>query len=168
MLPSTGWGQYAEEVRRRAKKARALGELLALDAQNAAKRRVDTDRTPAPFKEGDLVMMFAPTRKVGVSDKLISRHYGSYKVLRRISDLLFEVEAACDRPRRQGKGGRREIVHANRLKQFIPREGDLNPSDGEIGSRGDSFVGGRNVTSLITSRYSNDETRRKSNAQAAP
>lgn len=38
-LPSTGWGQNAKEVCRRTKKARALAELLALDAQNAAKRR---------------------------------------------------------------------------------------------------------------------------------
>ncbi len=75
------------------------------------KQNYDTRISTNNYKVGDIVYCLDTTRKVGLSPKL-KRHVwkGPMVVLRKISDLLFEVKGA---PRALTK-----ILHHDRLKAF--------------------------------------------------
>lgn len=64
---------------------------------------------------GDLVWIFTPVRKVGLSEKLLKRYFGPYRVLRQLSDVTYEVED-CDLTSRRRK--RKDTVHVLRMKPY--------------------------------------------------
>ena len=56
----------------------------------------------------------------GLSEKLLKRYFGPYKIIRRLGDLNYEVHPDGTRPsaRRQP---RPEVVHVVRLKPYYER-----------------------------------------------
>ncbi|GFW05057.1 transposon Ty3-I Gag-Pol polyprotein [Trichonephila clavipes] len=44
------------------------------------------------YAPGDLVWVYTPVRKVGLSEKLLRRYFGPYQVLRRLSAVTYEVQ----------------------------------------------------------------------------
>ncbi|UYV70357.1 PRKCI [Cordylochernes scorpioides] len=67
------------------------------------------------YNVGDLVWIFIPIRKVGLSEKLMKRYFGPYRVTRKLSDVTFEVEPV-DQPTRRRKT--RDLVHVLRMKPY--------------------------------------------------
>ena len=77
------------------------------------KRYHDAKLNCEKFIKGDHVYVFFPTRKVGTSLKLTSYWRGPYQILRRISDLLYEVNCGShDKP---------QVIHMDRLRPLKPQ-----------------------------------------------
>ena len=61
------------------------------------------------FREGDSVYVYFPTKKVGLSKKFVSFWRGPYKVLKKISDLTYEVDC--------GRNGTPQVIHVDRIRK---------------------------------------------------
>ncbi|GBL61171.1 Transposon Ty3-I Gag-Pol polyprotein, partial [Araneus ventricosus] len=106
---------YVQQLITRAEEARQLAKLHILDAQAVDKRRYDERHRPVNYNVGDLVWVFTPVRKVGLSEKLLRRYFGPYRITRRLSDVTYEVQSIEVTSRRQSK---KDIVHVLRLKPY--------------------------------------------------
>lgn len=107
---------YAQHLRTRAEEARQLAKLHILKSQAGDKRRYDERHRPVTYKVGDLVWVYTPVRKVGLSEKLLRRYFGPYKVTRCLSDVTYEVESLeSNRQRRKA----RDVVHVLRMKPYL-------------------------------------------------
>ena len=93
--------QIREEVKER---------MAAIQAKQ--KKRYDRRRRQASFAEGELVLIYRPIRKKGRSTKLLHRHFGPYRIVRRVSDLNYVVEPMY------GRKKKRDRVHVSSLKPF--------------------------------------------------
>ncbi|GBM20016.1 hypothetical protein AVEN_77935-1 [Araneus ventricosus] len=114
---------YVQQLITRAEEARQLAKLHILDAQAADKRRYDERHQPVNYNVGDLVWVFTPVRKVGLSEKLLRRYFGSYRITRHLSDVTYEVQSIEANYRRQSK---KDIVHVLRLKPYCDPKKQLD------------------------------------------
>ncbi|GBO34796.1 Transposon Ty3-I Gag-Pol polyprotein [Araneus ventricosus] len=78
---------YVQQMITRAEEARQLAKLHILDAQAVDKRRYDERHRPVNYNVGDLVWVFTPVRKVGLSENLLRRYFGPYRITRRLSGV---------------------------------------------------------------------------------
>ncbi|UYV68577.1 hypothetical protein LAZ67_6000125 [Cordylochernes scorpioides] len=92
-----------------------LARLETLKAQEKDKARYDSKHEAMDYNVGDLVWIFIPIRKVGLSEKLMKRYFGSYRVTRKLSNVTFEVEPV-DQPTRRRQT--RDLVHVLRMKPY--------------------------------------------------
>ncbi|GFT41825.1 transposon Ty3-I Gag-Pol polyprotein [Trichonephila clavipes] len=67
------------------------------------------------YAPGDLVWIYTPVRKVGLSEKLLRRYFGPYQVLRRLSAVTYEVQDFDPASRKRKL---REVVHVLRMKPY--------------------------------------------------
>ncbi|GFU24809.1 transposon Ty3-I Gag-Pol polyprotein [Trichonephila clavipes] len=67
------------------------------------------------YAPGDLVRVYTPVRKVGLSEKLLRRYFGPYQVLRRLSVVTYEVQDFDPASRKRKL---REAVHVLRMKPY--------------------------------------------------
>ncbi|KAK8777518.1 hypothetical protein V5799_029140 [Amblyomma americanum] len=104
----------------RAEEARRLARLRIKDQQRSDARRYNLRRRNAEYKPGDQVWVWTPIRRRGLSEKLLRRYFGPYKVLRRLGELDYEVipDAMTASQRRRV---RPEVVHVVRLKPYYAR-----------------------------------------------
>ncbi|GBO31512.1 Transposon Ty3-I Gag-Pol polyprotein [Araneus ventricosus] len=114
---------YVQQLITRAEEARQLAKLHILDAQVVDKRRYDERHRPVSYNVGDLVWVFTPVRKVGLSEKLLRRYFGPYRITRRLSDVTYEVQSIEVTSRRQRK---KDIVHVLRLKPYCDPQRQLD------------------------------------------
>ncbi|KYB24698.1 hypothetical protein TcasGA2_TC031841 [Tribolium castaneum] len=96
-------------------------KLLAIQAQAAAnitkrqgydKDRYDSFHRHVDFSVGEQVKMFVPRRKIGKSPKLMCRWFGPYTVVKKISDVNYELELGTK------KKPKREVVHVSRILKY--------------------------------------------------
>ncbi|UYV72237.1 hypothetical protein LAZ67_9002287, partial [Cordylochernes scorpioides] len=73
---------------------------------NASKKRL---RKPT------LVWVFTPVRKVGLSEKLLKKYFGPYRITKKLSDVNYEV-TTVDESRRKAKY--KDVVHVLRMKPY--------------------------------------------------
>ncbi|UYV64719.1 K02A2.6-like [Cordylochernes scorpioides] len=79
-------------------------------ASHRMKTHYDLKANHEGFKESDLVWMFNPKRKRGLSPKLTPMWEGPYKVVKRINDLVYRIQRSSKaKPR---------VVHLSRLAPF--------------------------------------------------
>lgn len=108
------------EFVRRAEDARALARLRIQQHQLCNAARYDLRHRHAVFAPGDLVWVWTPVRRRGLSEKLMRRYFGPYTVQRQLSDVTYEVA-----PTNTGVAGRSrarpEVVHVVRLKPYFSR-----------------------------------------------
>ncbi|MES9904885.1 MAG: integrase, partial [Sedimenticola sp.] len=79
-------------------------------ASDAMKRNYDVKTSFTNYHEGDAVWYYNPQRKVGVCSKLMRPWTGPYKVITKLSNILFRIrESSRHKPR---------VVHHDRLKPF--------------------------------------------------
>ncbi|UYV67971.1 hypothetical protein LAZ67_5002670 [Cordylochernes scorpioides] len=104
----------AEEQRRT-----VLACLNILQAQSKDKERYDKKHHEVTYKEGDLVWVFTPVRTVGLSEKLLKRYFGFYRMIRKISSVNYQVEGVTDTRRRRKT---QDIVHVLRMKPYHDSE----------------------------------------------
>ena len=69
------------------------------------------------FKKGDLVWYFNEACKPGICPKLSQSWHGPYKVLRVISDILYQI---------QMNNNRVSVVHTDKLKLYLQTETTVN------------------------------------------
>lgn len=104
------WIQESQEI------LRALKENIQV-AQNLLKMYADQHRTERNFELADLVFLrFHPYRysmfKKNGAEKLKSRFYGPYKILRRLDEVVYELELPSD-------SRIRNVFHVSCLKKAI-------------------------------------------------
>jgi hypothetical protein len=71
--------------------ARALARDRIAAEQARQKARYDKGRRHAEYVVGQKVMVYCPARKVGRCEKLAHKFMGPYEVIRKVSDLVYEV-----------------------------------------------------------------------------
>ena len=84
-------------------------------AQERQKRYYDKNHRKAEvYEEGQQLLVYRPTRKVGRAEKLLHRWHGLYVVIRQITPLNYEVQLPGVR--------KSDVVHVERMKKLL----DLN------------------------------------------
>ncbi|UYV83886.1 hypothetical protein LAZ67_X000509, partial [Cordylochernes scorpioides] len=106
---------YVGHLVTNAEDARMLARLNILQAQSKDKERYDKKHQEVTYKEGDLVWVFTPVRTVGLSEKLLKRYFGPYRVIRKISSVNYQVEGVTNTRRRRKT---QDIVHVVRMKPY--------------------------------------------------
>ncbi|GFX80470.1 transposon Tf2-6 polyprotein [Trichonephila clavipes] len=104
-----------ETTAARAEESRQLARVHTLRAQDKDRRRYDSKHQMVSYAPGDLVWVYTPVRKVGLSEKLLRRYFGPYQVLRRLSAVTYEVQDFDPASRKRKL---REVVHVLRMKPY--------------------------------------------------
>ncbi|UYV77192.1 K02A2.6-like [Cordylochernes scorpioides] len=112
-----------------AEDARMLARLNILQAQSKDKERYDKKHQEVTYKEGDLVWVFTPVRTVGLSEKLLKRYFGPYRVIRKISSVNYQVEGVTNTRRRRKT---QDIVHVVRMKPYHDPEVQEQIAQGHV------------------------------------
>ncbi|GFV51475.1 retrovirus-related Pol polyprotein from transposon 17.6 [Trichonephila clavipes] len=110
---------YVSRLITRAEKSRQLARIRTLEAQHRDKTRYDTRHRSVSYRPGKLVWVFTPVRKVSLSEKLLKRYFGPYRVVRKLSDVTYEVEELEPSPRRRKST---QVVHILRMKKYFTPE----------------------------------------------
>lgn len=87
-------------------------------ASDRMKARYDVRANPRQFNEGDLVWLYNPQRKKGLSPKLSPSWEGPYRIVKRINDVVYRIQRS---PRSKMK-----VVHLNRLSEYHGNVEDWN------------------------------------------
>jgi len=75
-------------------------------------KRIHDKRTNyETFKEGDKVLVYFPVKKVGMSPRLVSFWRGPYTVIRKLSDVVYEVDC--------GRNRTNQTVYCDRLRLSV-------------------------------------------------
>ncbi|UYV67229.1 hypothetical protein LAZ67_4004437 [Cordylochernes scorpioides] len=69
-----------------------LSRSRLLQSQAKDRRLYDQKHTPVYYQKDDLVWVFTPIPKVGLSENLLKRYFGPYKVTKKLSEVTYEVE----------------------------------------------------------------------------
>ncbi|UYV77687.1 K02A2.6-like [Cordylochernes scorpioides] len=118
-LPDEISNDYVGELVTRAEEARQLSRSRLLQSQAKDRRLYDQKHTPVYYQKDDLVWVFTPIRKVGLSEKLLKRYFGPYKVTKKLSEVTYEVEPVDLSPRSRKS---KDIVHVIRMKPYLDPE----------------------------------------------
>ncbi|UYV76850.1 hypothetical protein LAZ67_14002195, partial [Cordylochernes scorpioides] len=139
---------YNREIVTRAEETRQLARLHTLRAQEGNKRLYDAKHREVSYQPGDKVWIFIPVRKIGISEKLIKRYFGPYRVTRRISDVTYEVESLDTTNRRRKP---KEIVHVVRMKNYRDPDEQLDLPEDEpaVWQRGRCPFGEEGIVALF-------------------
>lgn len=79
--------------------------------QKRQKVNYDLKQSGKPYKENDLVWLFTPRKKKGLSPKLQKIWVGPYRIVKKLSDANYMIQL-------EGSLAKR-IVHYNRLKIYV-------------------------------------------------
>ncbi|XP_035229279.1 uncharacterized protein LOC118201302 [Stegodyphus dumicola] len=109
-------GSYAQHLITRAEEAKQLAKLHILKAQTTDKRRYDERHRSVSYNIGDFVWVFTPVRKVALSEELLRRYFGPYRITRQLSDVTYEIESMEQNKKRRNS---KDIVHVLRLKPYL-------------------------------------------------
>ncbi|UYV65991.1 K02A2.6-like, partial [Cordylochernes scorpioides] len=109
-------GDYVQHLITTAEEARHLAQLHLYRGQEKNRKYYDRKHRPVDYNVGDLVWLFIPVRKVGLSEKLIKKYFGPYRITRKLSPVNYEIEAISDFPRRRKT---RDTVHVLRMKPYL-------------------------------------------------
>lgn len=96
-------------------KRKALNELhrevrdRILIMSDKMKSRYDLRANSERFDEGQLVMLYNPQRKKGLSPKLQTHWEGPYKVIKKMNDLVYRIQWNGNTHRKM------KVVHLERL-----------------------------------------------------
>ncbi|UYV67434.1 K02A2.6-like [Cordylochernes scorpioides] len=118
-LPDEISDDYVGELVTRAEEARQLSRSRLLQSQAKDRRLYDQKDTPVYYQKDDLVWIFTPIRKVGLSEKLLKRYFGPYMVTKKLSEVRYEVEPVDPSPRSRKS---KDIVHVIRMKPYLDPE----------------------------------------------
>ncbi|UYV67008.1 hypothetical protein LAZ67_4003647 [Cordylochernes scorpioides] len=106
--------EHISHLMMNAEEARQLARLQALNAQDIDEELYDSRHKPVYYDVGDLVWVFTPVRKVGLSEKLLKKYFGPYRITKKLSDVNYEV-TTVDESRRNAR------LYLYDLKYFGPR-----------------------------------------------
>lgn len=112
--------KYMDEMMGRAEESRQLARTYTLLAQEKQQLRYDEHHRPATYAPGQLVLLWKPERRVGLSEKLMHRYFGPYEVTRQVSPVNYEVRLLDPDPSRSRRRQNQDIVHVLRMKPYHP------------------------------------------------
>lgn len=101
---------YVSRLRRRLDEIHERARLHIQDASDRMKEMYDIKAQEGCYNPGDLVWLYNPQRRRGLSPKLQTSWEGPYEVLAKINDVVYRI-------RKQPRGKPR-IVHFNRLAPY--------------------------------------------------
>lgn len=109
----------AEQFAERAEETRQLARIHIQQQQLSDAARYNSRHREVHYNTGDRVWVWTPIRRQGLSEKLLHRYFGPYKIVQRLSDVTYEVlpEGTVGTRRRP----RSETVHVVRLKPYFSR-----------------------------------------------
>ncbi|GBO12937.1 Retrovirus-related Pol polyprotein from transposon 297 [Araneus ventricosus] len=87
-LPDESAYDYVQNLMTKAEEARQLAKIHLTKAQDKDKSRYDERNRTVSYKERDLVWIFTPIRKVGLSEKLLKRYFGPYRQRGYLTSLM--------------------------------------------------------------------------------
>ncbi|GFY75052.1 transposon Ty3-I Gag-Pol polyprotein [Trichonephila inaurata madagascariensis] len=99
-----------------AEESRQLAQIRTLEAQEKDRRRYNPRHRAVLYQQGDLVGIYIPVRKVGRSEKLLKKFFGPYQVLRKLSEVTYEVHDLIRPLEDENKS--KDIVHVLRMKPY--------------------------------------------------
>lgn len=105
----------------RAEEARRIARIRTLASQHRSKQRYDRRRKDVSYLPGDVVWLWTPLRKRGLSEKLLSHYTGPFIVVARLNDLNYVISPQSTQGRRSRTT---QVVHVARLKPFHSRDPD--------------------------------------------
>lgn len=108
--------EYTRDAITRARKAREVARQRLLASQDHQRHRYDSHHRQISFTPGSLVLLWTPTRRVGLSEKLLSRYSGPYRVLRQVTDVTYEIAPLESSSASASLST--DIVHVSRLKLY--------------------------------------------------
>ncbi|KAK3086157.1 hypothetical protein FSP39_014434 [Pinctada imbricata] len=111
--------EYAEHLEESLSLAHEIARKSIGDSLKRQKLRYDTKLAWKPFEIGSKIWLYTPKRKKGLSPKFQKWWTGPYTVLRKFSDVTYQIE----------KGKDRSVVHIDRLKPFVSRDENLSAKD---------------------------------------
>ncbi|UYV66648.1 hypothetical protein LAZ67_4002441, partial [Cordylochernes scorpioides] len=109
-------GDYVQHLITTAEEARHFAQLHLYRGQEKVRVYYDRKHRPVDYNLGDLVWLFIPLRKVGLSEKLIKKYFGPYRITRKLSPVNYEIEAISDSPKHRKI---RDTVHVLRMKPYL-------------------------------------------------
>lgn len=109
----------SELFSQRAEEARQLARFHIERQQTTHEARYNLRRREVKYNPGDHVWVWTPIRRPGVFKKLLHRYFGPYRVLRRITDVNYEV--ILDGTVQTRRQPRADIVHVVRMKPYFAR-----------------------------------------------
>lgn len=124
MLPvddNSPTSEHVEEFVQRAEEARQLARHRIRSQQHTDTLRYNQGRRDVHYNTGDCVWVWTPIRRRGLSEKLLRRYFGPYKVTRRLSDVTYEVVPCSSDPGSLRRRPRAEVVHVVRMKPYHAR-----------------------------------------------
>ena len=94
--------------------AREVARESIKRSQESSKRNYDKHRRPVNFQLGDQVMRYVPTQKLGLTNKLLHKFMGPYRISLDHGDNVFTLTPVSGR-------GKDVVVNAESLKHFHDR-----------------------------------------------
>lgn len=117
-VPRSEWVWIMQD---RMERAHAFVRRHAEGAMFRQKHYHDMKMSYEKFKEGENVYVYFPQRKVGCSPKFTSYWRGPFKILTKLSEVLYKVNC--------GRNGKDQVIHCDRLKtckaQILKGENEL-------------------------------------------
>jgi len=101
--------QYAENLHEKLDQVQSFARTHLKVASDRMKLYYDTGNENK-FSRGDLVWLYSPQRKKGISPKLMRPWKGPFTVTKRLNDLVYRIQLG---PRTKPK-----VVHHNRLWKY--------------------------------------------------
>ena len=125
--------QYASNLRQSLEKAYSQARKEMNTAAQRQKSLYDKKVHGEPYKVGDLVWLLNPAVPKGKSRKLNCPWIGPFRVVKKLSDIVYRIQDSCNRRKRQ-------VVHFDRLKPCDPnmRTSQENVQGNQTPTRGNS------------------------------
>ncbi|GBM66799.1 Transposon Ty3-I Gag-Pol polyprotein [Araneus ventricosus] len=102
--------EYMKNLEARLESVHAFARERIKLASERMKTRYDSRATDHHFKEGDLVWMYNPKRRRGLSPKLQQNWEGPYTVVKKLNDVVYRVQ--------RSPSAKPKVIHINRLAPY--------------------------------------------------
>ena len=107
--------KYVGELQDRLIKTHQVMEQRLVRGAKVAKRYYDIKSNHGSYKRGDLVLLYDPTRKKGLKNKMRALWNGPFVVINFLSSVTYRI-GSCRNPNKW------KVVHFDKLRQYSPRE----------------------------------------------
>ncbi|GBM75960.1 Retrovirus-related Pol polyprotein from transposon 412 [Araneus ventricosus] len=102
--------EYMKNLEARLESVHAFARERIKLSSERMKTRYDSRATHHHFKEGDLVWMYNPKRRRGLSPKLQQNWEGPYTVVKKLNDVVYRVQ--------RSPNAKPKVIHINRLAPY--------------------------------------------------
>ncbi|GFU55463.1 transposon Ty3-I Gag-Pol polyprotein [Trichonephila clavipes] len=110
---------YVSQLVTQAEESRQLARIRTLEAQHRDKTRYYARHWSVSYRPGELVWVFTPVTKAGLSEKLLKCYFDPYRVVRKLSNITYEVEELEPLLRRLKST---QVVHFPHMKRYYTPE----------------------------------------------